>query len=264
MIIKDKITSPSNPMIKEICLLQQKGERYQKQQFLIEGEKLFFEAVRSKVLLSKVLCEEKYAYIAQNELYEYPDVQVYIVTPELLIKISDQKQPQGIIAIGVMPNEQNYQNNSDTSLSLVLESISDPGNMGTIIRTGEAFGVKNVYISNDSVDVYSPKVIRATMGSIFRLQITHFSDINSTINELQSQNIKVFTTALSQNAKDITEVLFTHPCAVVIGNESRGASNTAIECSDESIIIPMSGENESLNAAVAAGIVLWNARVKPL
>ena len=141
---------------------------------------------------------------------------------------------------------------------VLLDRLQDPGNMGTIIRTADALGANGVVITRGSVDMFNPKTIRSTMGSIFHIPLVYYDDINDALMELKEKNIKIMSTSL-ESSVPCYEVDFTKDFALVIGNEASGISKEVLDNSDTLIRIPMVGRAESLNAGVASGIVMYEA-----
>ena len=164
--------------------------------------------------------------------------------------------PQGIMAVIEKENKLKEINFND-DLFLILDDIQDPGNMGTILRTADSLNLKQIVISKGSTDVYSPKVVRSTMGAIFRMNIIESSDLIKTVKELKKHKIKVVTTSL-QTEKSMYDISY-DKSAIVIGNEANGVRKEIQELSDEKIKIPMLGNTESLNASVATAVVLYEA-----
>ena len=146
--------------------------------------------------------------------------------------------------------------------SLVLDDIQDPGNMGTILRTADSLNLKQIIVSKGSSDIYNPKVVRSTMGAIFRVNIIESDNLVKTLKDMKKHKIKIVTTNL-QTDKKIYDVDY-EKSAIVIGNEANGVSNEVLELADEKVKIPMPGKTESLNASVATAIILYEAMRKNL
>ena len=151
--------------------------------------------------------------------------------------------------------EQNIDYSQD--MFLILDNIQDPGNMGTILRTADSLNIKQIIVSKGSADIYNLKVVRSTMGAIFRVKVIESEDLTKTIREMKKNNIQVCATDL-QTDKSIYDIDY-HKTAVVIGNEANGVSNKVLELADTRIKIPMIGKTESLNAAVATSIIMYEA-----
>lgn len=256
------ITSSSNPIIKEIKTLHRKRERWTKRLFIAEGIKMVEEIV-DKGYEAKYLIytESLFDIKGGKELYEkIKHLKNLIIIPEkLFAEITDVETPQGIMAI--LPFREISLNDilvKENPFIILLDRVQDPGNLGTIIRTADAFGVNGIIVSEGSVDVYNPKVVRATMGSLFRMSICHTDDSISTIKELKNRGINIYSTSLQGN-RFIHEVDFRLPSLLIIGNESRGVSNELLDMADMLVKIPMVGGAESLNAAVASSIIMYEA-----
>ena len=179
-----------------------------------------------------------------------------IVTDSIFQSISDTIAPQGILAV-LRLSFSSFSDFSDDEKILILDSIQDPGNMGTIIRTAEAMGIKSIFLTKGCTDIYSPKVLRSAMGFAFR---TKFYPLAGTedILHLKNSGYKLFSTALSNKSKNLSEIKSSGKSAIVIGNEANGISSDILDLSDFWVKIPMSGKIESLNAAVAASIVMYH------
>ena len=187
----------------------------------------------------------------------------FVVTEPVLKKMTDTENPHGIVATLKMKAKDlndlfgGFKKN-EPPLILILEKIQDPGNMGTIIRTAEGAGVTGILVSYDSVDIYSPKVIRSTMGSIFRKNVVVTYDLIGDITRVKREGIEIF--AMDLDGKPMFDANMTGPCAFLIGNEGNGLSEEIRNAADKTIRIPMEGQVESLNASVAACLVSYEAR----
>ena len=185
-----------------------------------------------------------------------------VVSDSIFETLSDTKTPQGILAIvkrlKYTMNDLMQVKNQKAPHLVVLDNLQDPGNLGTIFRTAEAAGVTGILLSKDCVDVYNPKVIRSTMGAVFRMPFLYVEDLPEKIKELQKKSIKTYAAHLrGENAYD--EEDYTTGCAFLIGNEGNGLRDEVADCADCLIRIPMEGEAESLNAAVAAAVLMFEA-----
>lgn len=258
------ITSQTNGRIKYVSdLLSKSRLRRKDKKFVAEGIKMFLEAPRE--LLEEVyISEELYKKINKaepenRELAEALDkVNYEVVTDSVFKKISDTITPQGIISV-VKFKEKDIDSllSKDNPFVVVLENIQDPGNLGTILRTAEGAGVDGIILSRDSVDIYNPKVTRSTMGSVFRMNFVYTDDIGEAITILHSKNIKVYAAALDRNSDSYTNKDYSGPTAILIGNEGNGLKEETIKAADETVFIPMQGKVESLNASVAASIIMY-------
>ena len=187
-------------------------------------------------------------------LYTIAKYNCIYVTEKVFSGITDVTNPQGILAVigkNTDINEIDYNQN----LFLVLDNIQDPGNMGNILRTADSINLKQIIVSKGTADCYNPKVVRSTMGAIFRVKVIECEDLKKVVKEMKKRKIKVYATDL-QTDKSIYDVDY-KKSAIVIGNEANGVSKEVLEIADEKIRIPMIGKTESLNAAVATGIILY-------
>ena len=246
------ITSKENPVIRhyrELC----RKKRYRRtcKLFPAEGLRLVREAVQAGnagTVLLTAAAREKYAD-------EFPDS--FCISDELGRYIADTEHPQGVFAVCRMPQLSfEEQPLRPDGRYLVTCGLQDPGNMGMILRTADALGADAV-LSCQSCEVYSPKVVRATMGAIFRQPVYEVSDVQAMSDALWKAGIRSFAAVLCAEARPVTECYFGKGCAVWIGNEGNGLSEEAVAVCDEKVLIPMRGNAESLNAAMAAGILMW-------
>lgn len=181
----------------------------------------------------------------------------FLVNDAVMYKLSDTETPQGILAVVEMQDmeAENLLTDDDMPFIIVMDGLQDPGNMGTIIRTAEGAGVTGILISSDSVDPYSPKVVRATMGALFRMKLCISTDLKEDISLLKEKGITVFGTHLS--GKEFYDEDFRIPSAFLIGNEGKGLKDDVAETADRLLRIPMKGRVESLNAGVSAAVVMY-------
>ena len=274
------ITSLSNPRIKNVVQLQEKGKvRLDKRCFVIEGDHLFTEVPKSRLReVYYVEARLKDLPVAAREklmtLRELKDLYIEEVSPEVMEKMSDTKTPQGILCVVSMEENFSAQNGGTEGgfgttprqdayeePVLVLENLQDPGNVGTMIRTAEGAGFGTVLLSGGCVDLYSPKCVRATQGSLFRMNIRTGIDPVEAISMLKDNGIRTYAAYLAGSVP-YTEPDYTKPTAFVIGNEGNGLTQTTAEACDERIRIPMEGRLESLNAAVAAALCMYECKRK--
>lgn len=256
-----KINSPSNPIIKVVKGLYKKKERWKKRLFLIEGVKIVEECIKwniepEYIFFSNDLFKTTGGERLFNEIKKYDDKLINL--PSRLLKdISDTENPQGILAV------LNF-NNIDFEVILekkdkfiiILDEIQDPGNMGTIIRTADAFGASGVVLTPNCVDIYNPKVVRSTMGSLFHIPIAQVEDKIQLIEELKNKHVKIYATSL-ESANYVYDIDFRRDFALVIGNESKGISQQILDLADNIVKIPIMGNAESLNAAIASSIIMY-------
>ena len=250
------ITSKDNEQIKHIKKLKEKKYREEYNEFIIEGIKMIEEAINENVKIkSIIICDDcKSQGAIPNELmYEIAKLNCIYVAEKVFNTITDVINPQGIMAIVEKPNLDEIDYNE--SNFLLLDNIQDPGNLGTILRTADSLDIKQIIVSKGTTDAYNLKVVRSTMGAIFRVKIIEVQNLSKTIKEMKKHKIKVYATDLQTN-KSIYDVDY-EKSAIVIGNEANGVSNEVLEEASQRIKIPMLGKTESLNAAVATSIILY-------
>lgn len=241
-----EITSLENQLVKKVASLHQKKYRDQYKEFFIEGVKAIKEAIEYKVDISCILYS--------SEIIDYNfDVPTYKVTKEIMDKITDTSTPQGIVAVCKMPKGEIIKREK----LVYLDRVQDPGNVGTIIRTADAFKFDGVLLSKGCADVYSPKVVRSTMGSLFHLPICQDVDLDT----LKSLNSKIYSSTLDTR-NFINDIVVKTPLVLVIGNEGQGISDDVKNITDEFVKINMEGNAESLNASIAAGILMYEISTK--
>lgn len=252
------ITSIHNPKIKRVCALQQKQkDRKTEKCFVVEGKKMMEEA--PKELIEEIYITEAFMKANKSYLDYFPLERCEIVSEKVLKHMSTFVTEQGIL--GVL-KQQNFAfstlNLEGNPLFIALENLQDPGNMGTIIRTADAVNARGIIISTGSVDIYNPKVVRATMGSIFRVPILVDVDIIKTLKRLKDNNINVYAAHLKGQVY-YDEVQYLNGTCFLIGNEGNGLTNETAECADQFVKIPILSEVESLNASIAAGVLMYEA-----
>lgn len=269
-ISADKITSRKNLMLSELIKLDDKKHRDEARSFRFDGKKLFIEAVENRVSIKKIfLCESRFGelmgLIREREA-ALEGTLILTVSDDIFMKISPENAPEGIICVAdyMAKHERSafgdgiFEQATSGSPVLLLESVRDPGNVGTIIRSAAAFGVKTVCMSRDCADIYNPKTLRAAMGALFGTNILYFDDIKAAIKGLQDSGRSVYAAALDRNAVRLGDVTLSASDCVVIGNEGHGLSECTIAACDKSLFIPMEANSESLNAAIAASVIMWN------
>ena len=230
-----QITSKENAKLKAAAkLVHSKKERVATGSFLAEGCRLCTDALNSGRRPLRVF-----------------------VTEQLAHKLSDTQTPQGVFCVFPILDNCAQLDTIKKNRIVILSSLQDPGNIGTIIRTAEAFGVDMILISADCPDLYAPKTLRATMGGVFRLPVVVVEDLRGQILSLHDQGVQVYAAALHRDSVPITELNFQQPSAVVIGNEGNGLTEEIIAACTKPMVIPMAGRAESLNAAVAATVAIW-------
>lgn len=251
------ITSKDNEIVKHIRKLRDKKYRDEEGCFVIEGAKMIEEAVRENAKIKMiVVCEElNQSPIQKDILYKVAKEKIIYVNDKVFKILTDVTTPQGILA--VIEKNKNTEIDFSKDLFLVLDNIQDPGNMGTILRTADSVALTQIIVPKGNADPYNPKVVRSTMGAIFRVNVIEVEDLAKTIKEMKKHKIQVLATDLATDYS-IYDVNY-KKSAIVIGNEGNGVSKEILEIADKRIKIPMPGKTESLNAAVATGIILYNA-----
>jgi RNA methyltransferase, TrmH family len=253
-----ELKSRKNPLVVHLKKLgADGGYRRECAEFLCDGEKLLREAVVARA-------EIKTVFTSGGSLSWLPEhLPVYRVVQELIESVSPHKNPQSVLFSCAIPPYDPISTlvgrgfpDAPRGTILILEGIQDPGNVGTILRTANAFGIGAVLLTGNCADPYHPKTVRATMGAIFRRRF--YSTDMADIAALKSGGYKLYGAALAPGARDIRDVPLQN-AAVAVGSEGRGLSPELLAMCDEKLIIPMAPESESLNAAVAAAIVMWEA-----
>lgn len=241
------IRSKSNNLVKQIKKLQQK--KYRTSSYLIEGWHLLEEAVKAGATIQHILVVEEHVdRVAQLE-------KVTVVSPEIMQDLTDSKSPQGVLAQLALPSQDLPERLEGRFL--VLEDVQDPGNVGTIIRTADAAGFDGVFLTDKSADIYNMKVLRSMQGSHFHLPIYRLP-IEDVFSTLKNNQVEVLATTLSSQSVDYRQVLPKASFALVMGNEGQGISDFVSEEADQLVHITMPGQAESLNVAIAAGILVFS------
>ena len=241
------ITSKANSVVKNAKKLHQK--KYRKSAYLIEGWHLFEEAVQAGVMIEKIFALENY----RDQLAAFP--QTIWVSEDILLDLADSQTPQGIVV--VVQKEEVGKVDFSQGKFLFLEDVQDPGNVGTIIRTADAAGFTGVIVSDKSADIYSLKTLRSMQGSHFHLPIYRMSS-QALLKETKEAGIPVLATTLSKDSVDYRELVPIENFVLVMGNEGQGISPFMAESADQLVHISMKGQAESLNVAVAAGILIFH------
>lgn len=264
------ITSPTNDRIKRVAKLA-KSSKYRKEEnvFIVEGIRMFREIPASDI---------KEVYMTEDFFNKYREESIFkemrmldphddiskkiprnceLVSEQVMEKMTDTVTPQGVVAVVKRPS---YSTTSimenEAAFILFLEDIQDPGNLGTMFRTAEAAGVSGIIMSAGTVDVYNPKVVRATMGSIFRMPFAYTNDIKESIKLVKQNGYQVHAAAL-EGADSCYNKNYNGKVAVIIGNEGNGLKKDTIDEATDSIYIPMYGRAESLNASISAAVLLY-------
>ncbi|MDF2679974.1 MAG: rRNA ((2251)-2-O)-methyltransferase RlmB [Brevibacillus sp.] len=264
------ITSIQNPQIKRLHQLLDRKGREAQGRFLAEGAHLVEEALKSDAEVLTILYDSERDMDAacRRALENHPQgVQVVAASSAILAKLSETKSPQGIVA-EVKKSQADWNEwmkektaAGEDMLLLLLDEIQDPGNLGTILRTAEAAGVDGVVLGKGSVDLYNGKVMRSTMGALFRLPVFTRS-LSEAADEWKALGGHLLVSTLHEKSVSYDQVGYMQKTAIVIGNEGRGVSAAMVERADHLVHIPIYGQAESLNAAVAAGVFVYEAQRK--
>lgn len=256
------ITSLANKAVKEVVQLTRKAkERAAQDLFVVEGIKMFREAPDERI--RKVYLTQKAQQALPGQDRErLAALPCETVSEEVFARMSDTQTPQGILCL---IGQYHYRiedllagKDRKHMLFIILEDIQDPGNLGTILRAGEGAGVDGVIMSSRTADLYNPKTIRSTMGSVYRVPFLYTQDLRETMKALQNQGVSIFAAHLGGSAP-YDECDYHSHTAFLIGNEGNGLREETAECADYRVRIPMEGRVESLNAAVASSILLYEA-----
>ena len=259
------ITSKANSTIVKIAKLLNKKSRKEEQLFTLDGVKLFMEAYKFGAKIKCVILNENSVFdedlVEKLKQLQRNNVQILCVAEHVFSKLTEENAPQGIITVCEFLNNLKFssllENLKKDEKIMAFEAIRDPGNIGTILRNAAAFGIDRIIFSSDCADMYSQKVIRASMGAIFKLNITVTDDLCRTLVELKNKQRRIIATTLKENSLQLRKDQITGSDVFVVGNEGHGVSEELISVSDESLFIPMCTNTESLNAAIAAAILMW-------
>lgn len=252
------ITSSSNPKMKWIqTLLKKSKNRKEEKLFIIEGIRLFQET--PKELIKETYVAESAEKNLESQL---KGMKYEVVSDNVFASICDTKTPQGVLAVVRQPQHMLQEILATKNpLILVLEDIQDPGNLGTMMRTAEGAGASGIIMTKGCVDIYNPKVVRSTMGSIYRMPFVYLENeeqFGEVFKQLKEKNITTYGAALMES-KDYCQYSYDKGTAFLIGNEGNGLSAKALELCENYVKIPMCGQLESLNAAIAATILMYEA-----
>ena len=244
---ENKITSLNNPIVKEVYSLQQKKYRDEEGLIILEGEKLIEGAIETGLSF-------KYAFMLEPSKLNF-DCKTYYVNEKVMNKISTTPSSPKIIGIAKKP-ENNSGKFDKFKRIILLDSIKDGGNLGTIIRTSAAFGVDGIILYGDCVDFYSPKVLRSSVGTIFKLPVCHIKNIS----ELERFKKKFkFISTIVNSKNEIKNIDFSNPYIMMFGSEANGLSKELLKLSDFDFTLKMKNNVESLNLSMSVGICLWEA-----
>lgn len=255
------ITSKDNPAVKLYRKLSEsKKERSAYNMFVLEGLRIVMDALKENsglkyLIITQQAFERFESEISQADLN---NTRLIVISNELGNKIAQTEKTQGVFAVCSIPPAKKLNLDSDGKY-IILHRVQDPGNMGMIIRTADALGIDGI-ITSECCDLYNPKVIRSTMGSVFRMKIYNEPDTDIIFSELSEKNIKSFASVIDTNAVSINNISLKGGCAVFIGNEGNGLPEEVSEKCSFRITIPMHGTINSLNAGMACGILMWEMK----
>ena len=266
--VTEIITSRQNPLVSLAAGLAERKVRRREGMFRFDGKTLFREALLAELPLYAVLIREGNATEILDfvsDLSRPEGVRAVLLPDSLFDRISEEKAPEGVVTVAAVPSALKRRYLSDDDIPamsekiLVAQSLRDPANLGTIMRSAYALGIDRLVLTDDCAEIYSPKTLRAAMGAAFRLSVLEVEqgELVRFIGELRAQGRRVFATALSEDSATLGELDMRACDCFVIGNEGHGLSSETISACDSSVIIPMREGAESLNAAAAAAICIW-------
>lgn len=260
------INSKENSKIKYVRSLYTKKYRDEEKAFVVEGTKFVLEAIKEKANLNYIIIKASFRdkiETSLNLLDEQRNILYFICDDDVFDSISDTVNSQGVLA--VIKKREYFIEDIITSYKYIvfLDRIQDPGNLGTMLRTVDAFYPAALVLNKGCTDVYSPKVARSSAGSIFRVPLVYCQDEIKTITNLKKNGFKVYSTVVDSSLS-FEDILITEKICIIIGNEGSGVSQEIINLSDQAISIHMSGKSESLNASIAAGITIFETKKKLL
>lgn len=258
--MREKITSRNNIKIKNVCkLVSSPAYRKENGLFVAEGFRLCMDAAESGIKIKELYITEK----AELKFSEYAErlfassENIYAITDEVAERLADTKTTQGVFAVcNSIVKKLFYGSNNKSVKYIATDNIQTPDNLGAVLRTAEALGIDGVIIGS-GCDIYNPKVLRASMGAVFRLPIAAVDDLTDVLCELKKKKITVIASVPNASAVKITDFNVNGGVVCIIGNEGNGISENILNLSDIRVTIPMQGRAESLNAAAAAAILMW-------
>ena len=259
--LSKEITSRENPAVKQyVQLAASRKTRYEQRLFVTEGMKLTAEAFMAGYCPELFFATEDALdrYYEDAQPIALKSAEFLRISPSVAEKLAQSVSTQGVFGVfHMLDNEVTNAKIDCNGKFLLLSSLQDPGNIGAILRTAAAFGVDGVILSADCPDLFSPKVLRASMGGIFKVPTLVVPDLCGCVRNLRDSGVVVYAAALDDSAISVRDLPLKGGCAVVIGNEGNGLSDELIGQCSQTIKIPMRPDSESLNAAMAAGIILW-------
>ncbi len=249
------ITSTSSSQVKHVVQLQKKARtRKEFKEFVVEGLRIVSEVPQDRLV--KVYASETFAATNEQFLSKYND-KLEITSDNVFMQMSDTKTPQGVLAVVNIKEAAVNDMLNNNPLLIIVENLQDPGNLGTIIRMGEGAGISGIIMNRNTVDIYNPKTIRSTMGSIFRVPFVYADDFEQVLCQCKEAGVTLYAAHL--DGKDMYDCDYSRPTAFLIGNEGNGLTDGTTVFADEKVRIPMQGTVESLNAAMACTILSYEA-----
>ena len=250
------ITSKNNASVVAAAKLSDKKYRERTGTFAFEGIKLFREAKAAGADFKQIFVTEAAYEKYRADFDGVDEKKLVLVTDAVYEKLSFENAPQGVFCVAAYFEPKARE---DASFVVLLDGVADPGNFGAVLRSADAFGVDVIYAGAGSADRYNPKTARACMGSLFRMDVRRADDLAAEVLRLREEGFRIYATALDSRSEDIRRVDLAGKIGFVIGNEGHGVSAAVLDACTGSVIIPMSEGPESLNAAVASGVVMWEA-----
>lgn len=254
-----EITSVNNALVKATAELKQKKYRQERQLFLAEGLRTVEEAIGSNTVIQlfyTAIEDERTRAVLETAAEK--GLELYCVSENVIKKISDTDSPQGIVAVCKMQNMKLENLFAKGEMLLVLDRVGDPGNVGTMLRTADAAGIGGIVLLKGCVDIYAPKTVRSTMGSLFHIPVFAGADEALFIKAAKRAGYELLVTTL-EGADNLYKADLRGRIAFVMGNEANGVTSTLLQEADKRVYIPMQGRAESLNVAIAAGVVMFEA-----
>ena len=253
------ISSKDNPRVKQLVKLQKSARcRRQSGLFVAEGLRVCTDAMLSGAVIQTLYVTEQ---AAEKSPEQYAALSAYAketvwLSDSVFSCVSDTQTPQGFLCtIKTLDKIIQFDTIKIGGKFLALDNVQDPNNLGTVLRSAEAFGVSGVILSSDCCDIYNPKVVRGSMGAVYRVPFRICDSIAAFLNE--HPELHSYAAVVGRDAKPITDIAFRTPCVAVIGNEGNGLKEETIDACEQKITIPMNGKAESLNASAAATVIIW-------
>jgi len=256
-----EITSRKNPKITEAALLRDKKARDEKGLFFTEGAKLLEEVCLAKLKVQKVFFTKAALEKYEALLESVPGAEMYLTDDSVYDKLTSEIAPQGIFAVAEKKKDRSF---SEDELKeggfILLEDVQNPSNLGAIIRCAFSLGATKLILTHSCADPYNPKTVRSAMGSLFKADFSYCTSMPDMADKLTSLGVRVICTALREKSEKLGSFAFNDSDCIIIGSEGHGASKETIQSSTASLVIPMNENAESLNAATAAAIVIWEMK----